>query len=163
MASLDQSVSNLSELASRLNDYTNRLNGRLLETQRRLRDSGVGVEMWLDKPIERAGGESFRLGWAKSLRGGWCFYVVSEAVLKHDLNDDSPYPRACDGAPLLNSSRATRAAAFAGVGELVLMLTQVVNSELSMFDGLEDELPPEAAKHAEPRADEVIDPDEIPF
>lgn len=162
MASLDESVSHLANQSARLNDLTNRLNGQLLATQRALRDAGVGVELWLEKAISCGDGEPFWLGWAKGSRGAWAFYVVDDRGVKWDPSDPMPYLRATDGVALLSATRATRVAAFPNVGKLVQKLTDAVDAELSAFKGLEGALPEDAAKHAEPRADEV-DSGEIPF
>jgi hypothetical protein len=133
VSSLDLPTAELCKLAEELNDLTNRLNARLRSLEDELREAGVGVELWLDKPIHFVNAEGqeegFYLAWTKTT--DWGFHWASE----------TPFGAGDEVRPLRTAPRAIRAAAFPHLDTLIRRLTAAVKSALKQLYAVRDDLP----------------------
>lgn len=125
--SLDESVRQLCARAVELNSLTDRLNQKAADIQRQLTKAGVGIELWLQEPIEVPGDDPVFLGWMHL--DGWGL-----AVGRADINGGHTWES------LLGSTRATRIAAFPHLGRLIDKLLTEVTASLEAFGPLRGEL-----------------------
>lgn len=135
-------LSDLEPLAKRLNAASDELNQALQTIQDKLNALGVGVEVWLDKPINESAWREIRdrdgepthareydtaeLGYGR-LGEGWALLVrrrrfVEEpnqfGVLEQTPYDDGPG----ETKPLLRAARAVRIKAVSLIPDLIAML-----------------------------------------
>jgi hypothetical protein len=140
MVSMDESVQFLCQISRQLNDYTDRLNGRIIQMDAELQTAGVGFPLWLEEPIEvqTSDGQNraFYIGWAKV--GEWGFHWQTPVGAQ---NEDAP-------KPLLEAPRWVRLAAFPQLKTLICRLTEVVAGALREFEPLAEDLPEGAARFA---------------
>jgi len=132
VASLDVSARRLADLSRQLNDYTDRLNARLLHIEEDLRNAGLGLDLWLDPITGRTPDgteERFRIGWTKSRE--WGFFWESYR------DDGQP-----DWQPLLNAPRWVRVAAFPHVAALIERLAVMAKEALDELEPIAKDLPP---------------------
>jgi hypothetical protein len=137
IVSLEESVQALCTNAQKLNSLTDRLNEKLADAERRMRDAGVGIELWLDDVIDVAGENPVKIGWYDN--GGWSLVFAY-------LDDDGHRAKVVD---LISASRAVRIAAFPHVLVLIERLQVEVASALERFSHIEGELdgsPPQPAR-----------------
>ena len=130
MASVDESVDRLCTLTVELNLLTDQLNDLLRSVEERLRESGIGTEVWIEDKIQlspEASGQ-FRLGWAQDKRGNW--------ELRYSLDTFAEDA----SASVLEASRAVRIAATTRVQKLIEGLAEIVQAGLDELASIRPEL-----------------------
>ena len=144
--SLDESARHLAQLSRQLNDFTDRVNARLLHIEEELRKAGLGFEYWSGEieGIDEQGAKlPFRIGWTKGF-DRWGFY----------WNTAEPG----DLCPLRDAPRWVRIAAFPHVPELISRLTEMAEDTLRILQPIAENLPP-----VDPVPDNAAKEDDIPF
>jgi len=144
MVPIDTAVLELSSLASQLNKETDSLNDIILDLERRLGSTKVGVSIWLDNSLLAETGDGFKqnawvLGYAK-IGDSWRIatkpitrtWERTEEMDHGDLTDftkDRGEP-----VPLLNAPRAVRVDASAFLEQLVNELATKVKGFIANIE-----------------------------
>jgi len=121
MRSLDQSVQRLSNLASKLNEATDKLNEHLAAAERRLSETRIGLDVWLNDgadrvpadPIAENNEDFFIVGWTKL---GEQWRLVAQKF-EHDFATTGF--RTAGPQPLMNAPRHVRMRALPMVVTIV--------------------------------------------
>src|SRR5260370_25179604 len=136
MVPIDTAVAQLSSLASQLNKETDALSDIILDLERQLANTKVGVSLWLERNLLAETGDGYKqdawvLGYAK-LGDSWRLAakpvtVTWEHIEEADHGDLTPFTKdRGEPVPLLNAPRAVRVDASAYLEELVNRLAEKV-------------------------------------
>ena len=160
MASLDTRIRMLEKLASDLNEASDSLNETLVAVEERIRDTQIGLEVWLPDLVEKNETDDgdakepghtvvtgCRIGWAKLGRGVWrlVYRSVFETWFYGECKSSED---SFDGVmPLVNAPRNVRLGALKLLPPLVHRLSEAALERLKEI---------EAAKKLLERSDETL-------
>jgi hypothetical protein len=147
-----KSLSELSTLASELNSQSNNLNALIQELNNQLAEQNLGIEFWLDRPLESTGvlqdtqyspprkyEENTYLGYDK-LEERWQLalkYETIEFEWNRDEREAAPI-REYSYAPLLKGTRDMRLMAVEEFDNLIDGLKKHVTAKLSVIKRAEE-------------------------
>ncbi len=119
MVSLDNRVQRLCESARELNSHADKITDHIKRLEVQIREAGVGIVFYSDKPAIWGDDAKFYLGWDCGDEGwGFHYYVKS---------DSAPFEP--EARRLLKAKRAFRVSLYRGLGELVDTLQEHILNE----------------------------------
>jgi hypothetical protein len=147
---LAQLFARFEERASHLNTVSNSLSATINAAEDRLRESNLGLEIWLVRALAGqsvegpAGTETslvHRLGWAK-IDGEWGLAVKTVRIERGFFEGDTSAPYmnedwAGEPTSLSQASRALRIAALDQLPELIERMTEEAEDCISTIEGAE--------------------------